>query len=60
MDQLELFEKDLVSELKATKQWMGRIQRRVSKLERSLEVLHLVKNPVKTAHRIEQMQIWGT
>lgn len=54
--QLDLFQQDLHEELKATKKWMERLEKRVLKLERSIAMVDLVKKSQEPS----QLQWWGT
>jgi len=54
--QLDLFEKDIYSEVKSTKEWMGRLQKKVLRLERSLEALNIIRNQKEPEST--QLKLW--
>lgn len=59
--QLELYEKNLVDEFKATKAWMHRIEKKMHRLELSFEALTELKKIKKQKKAvIEQLEMWGT
>jgi len=59
--QLDLFEKNLIEEFKATKAWMNRIEKKMHRLEVSFEALNELKRMKKQKTAvIEQLQMWGT
>jgi len=60
LSQLDLFEQDIEEELKSTKKWMARLNKRVTKLERSLELLNQVKLQKSKfdSASTEQLKLW--
>lgn len=64
MRQLDLFERSLGEELYNTRKWLGRVGRKLERLEETYTLIQMVKKHVpldeqEKSHKIEQMDMFG-